>query len=123
MSLAVATINGRLTRDPEVREFDNGGSVTNFSLACDQYNGPNKDKTSQFWDIECWTPAQKVLSYLKKGDPITVSGELRQEEGNKEPKRRFYKLRVLQVGTLPPRGSSDGERIRAESGVEEEDPF
>lgn len=105
MSLAVATINGRLVRDPEVKELGTG-TVTSFTVACDQYNGKSKDKTPQYWDCECWGPAQAILKYFHKGDPITVSGSLRQDKvDNEKGKRTFYKLRVEEVGTLPARGS------------------
>lgn len=117
MSLAVATINGRLVRDPESKELG-GGNVTSFTVACDQYNGKGKDKTPQYWDCECWGPAQNVIKYFGKGDPITVSGTLRQDRvDNEKGKRTFYKIRVEQVGTLPPKGSGGPSQPEAD------DPF
>ena len=81
------------------------GKVTSFTVACDQYNGKSKEKTPQYWDCECWSPAQEVLKYFSKGDAIAVSGELRQDKvENAEGKRTFYKIRVNNVGTLPPKG-------------------
>ena len=107
MSFAIGTINGRLVREPETKEFQSG-SVTSFTIACDQYNGKNKEKTPQYWDCECWSPAQAILKYFSKGDPISVSGVLRQDKvENEKGKRTFYKLRVEQVGTLPPRGGGE----------------
>ncbi len=117
MSLATVQVNGRLVRDPESKELG-GGNVTSFTVACDQYNGKNKDKTPQYWDCECWGPAQAILKYFHQGDPITVAGTLRQDKvENEKGKRTFYKLRVEHVGTLPPKGSS------APSEPEADDPF
>jgi single-stranded DNA-binding protein len=122
MSFAVATISGRLVRDPEQKDIGSG-SVTSFTVACDQYNGKGKDKTAQFWDCECWSPAQAVLKYFGKGDPISVSGTLRQDRPPPKgdgPARTFYKLRIEQVGTLPPRGDTGS---RKESEPQDDDPF
>ena len=120
MSLAVATINGRLVRDPEVKELGTG-TVTSFTVACDQYNGKSKDKTPQYWDCECWGPAQAILKYFHKGDPITVSGSLRQDKvDNEKGKRTFYKLRVEEVGTLPARGTSAATLTAEDT---DDDPF
>jgi len=119
MSLAVATINGRLVREPESKELG-GGNVTSFTVACDQYNGRDKDKTPQYWDCECWGPAQAILKYFSKGDPITVSGTLRQDKPPPKgdgPARTFYKIRVENIGTLPPRGTSQPSEPEAD------DPF
>ncbi len=117
MSFAVMSISGRLVRDPEQKDIGSG-TVTSFTVACDQYNGKEKDKTPQYWDVECWSPAQAVLRYFKKGDPIAVSGNMRQDKReNEKGVRTFYKLRIEEVGTLPPKGSS------APSEPEDDDPF
>lgn len=118
MSFATAAISGRLTRDPSTKEIGSG-SVTSFTIACDQYNGKSNDKTPQFWDCECWSPAQSILQYFSKGDPISVSGQLRQNKGKKDEKRTFYSLRVEQIGTLPPKDSSNMNTV---SDPEPDDP-
>lgn len=123
MSFAVASISGRLVRDPETKEIGSG-TVTSFTVACDQYNGKGKDKTPQYWDCECWSPAQGILKYFSKGDPISVSGQLRQDKPppkDGQSARTFYKIRVDQVGTLPPKSGNGGGSGSSEPEVD--DPF
>ena len=123
MSFAVATIVGRLGADPETKSFGSGSEVVTFPLAVDQYNGKNKDKTTQWWDCECWSPAKVLFEYVRKGDMVSVSGRLRQDTVEKDgTKRRYYKLRVEDVA-LPPKGSnqSDGDRVKESSKTSGED--
>ena len=83
---------GNLGKDPETKEFENGKSVTNFSMATSE---SYKDKDGEWqerteWhDISAWQSmsAQK----LSKGDTVYVEGKLttrswEDSEGNKRYK-------------------------------------
>lgn len=73
---------GNLTRDPEVRQTQNGGQVVSFSLACnerwkDKASGEWRDK-AEFVNIVIFSEGlgKVAASYLKKGSKCYVAGKL-----------------------------------------------
>lgn len=73
---------GNLTRDVEVRTTPSGQSVANFSLAVSRswkdQNGQSQEQTS-FINCVAWgKPGEIIAQYVKKGDPLLVSGRLDQ---------------------------------------------
>ncbi len=81
---------GRLTRDPEIKEFGNGGKVANIGFAV---NNRRKNKESGQWeevpvwlDLKAfsWQTGRKLADlaekYLKKGQQIYVEGHLHLDE-------------------------------------------
>lgn len=83
---------GNLTRDIEVRTTPSGQTVANFSLAVSRswkgQDGQTQDQTS-FINCVAWgKPGEIIAQYVKKGDPLLVSGRLDQrsyddKDGNK----------------------------------------
>lgn len=83
---------GNLTRDVEVRTTPSGQSVANFSLAVSRswkdQSGQTQEQTS-FINCVAWgKPGEIIAQYVKKGDPLLVSGRLDQrsyddKDGNK----------------------------------------
>ncbi|OGS09010.1 MAG: hypothetical protein A2270_04260 [Elusimicrobia bacterium RIFOXYA12_FULL_51_18] len=97
---------GRLTRDPEVREFSNGGRVANIGFAV---NNTRKNPQSGQWeDVPVWVElkafnresgrklADLAEKYLRKGQQIYVEGHLvleewtGKEDGKKQSKMMVY---------------------------------
>ena len=78
---ATVTVTGNLTLDPEVRYLQSGKPVTNLHLGATRRrnnNGTWEDDgaplflpASLFGDKETW-----VADVLRKGDSVTVTGEL-----------------------------------------------
>ncbi len=83
---------GNLTRDVEMRTTTSGQTVANFSLAVSRswkdQNGQTQEQTS-FINCVAWGKAGEIVAqYVKKGDPLLVSGRLDQrsyedKDGNK----------------------------------------
>ncbi len=83
---------GNLTRDVEMRTTASGQNVANFSLAVGRTwkdaNGETKEQTS-FINCVAWGRAgETIAQYVKKGNPLLVSGRLDQrsyedKDGNK----------------------------------------
>ncbi len=96
---------GRLTRDPEVKTFGNGGKVANIGFAV---NNRRKNKDSGQWeDVPVWLDlkvfnretgrkmADLVESSLRKGQQIYVEGHLVLEEWTgKEDGKKASKMVV-----------------------------
>ena len=66
---------GRLGKDPEVRDLDNGSTVANFNLATsesykDRTTGEKKE-TTEWHNVICWKGLADIASkYLHKGDNV-----------------------------------------------------
>jgi single-strand DNA-binding protein len=111
----VATLNrvmliGRLTRDPEGRDFQGGGRVAKFGFAV---NNRKKNQNSGEWedvpvflDCEAFSRqegrklADLVLQHLKKGSQVYVEGALHLDEwADKKTGEKRSKLKVV-VGDI-----------------------
>lgn len=84
-------IQGRLTRDPELRRTGSGLAVASFCVAVDR-DFPSKDtgeKETDFINCVAWRQTGEFVSkYFTKGSMIVVSGRLQirnwtDNEGNK----------------------------------------
>lgn len=79
-------IQGRLTRDVELRRTGNGTAVASFTLAVDRDFG---DKETDFIDVVAWkNTAEFVDKYFSKGRMAVVVGRLQirnwnDKDGNK----------------------------------------
>lgn len=72
---ASVTLVGHLGRDPETKQLSSAaGSVTSFSLAT---TVKRKDaETTTWWNCSLFGKRGEALArYLKKGDPVLVTGE------------------------------------------------
>lgn len=83
-------LQGRLTRDPELRSTGSGIPVTSFSLAV---NG-KKDDTA-FIDCVAWRgTAEAICQYLGKGRMMVVEGSLQSREWNDKDGNRRKSIEV-----------------------------
>lgn len=77
MNVWLAT--GRVGRDAELRTTNTGKKVLGFTLANE--TGFGERKKTQWADCQIWGPrAEALANFIKKGDKLTVSGELTLEE-------------------------------------------
>ena len=72
------TIGGRITQDLELKSTTNGTPVLNFSIAINEKRG--EEERTVFVDITTWKDvAENTAKYMKKGQPVLVSGRLSQD--------------------------------------------
>lgn len=78
MALNKIFLQGRLTRDPELRRTGSGTAVTSFSLACDRdFKSQSGDKETDFIEVVAWkNTAEFVSKYFSKGRMAVVDGRL-----------------------------------------------
>ncbi len=89
----VWTVSGNVAADAELRSTSNNEKVLNFRLA--NSVGFGDRKTTQWVDASYWGKrAEAVAPYIKKGDRITISGELKLEEFTKRDGTPGSKLAV-----------------------------
>lgn len=73
---------GVLGRDPETKQFPNGGSVTTFSVATSEFwkdktTGERKEATEWHRITTSNRLAEIASKYLKKGGKVYIEGSLR----------------------------------------------
>ena len=77
----VVVIDGRLTRDPELRYLPSGTALCKIGIANGRHyktkDGEKKEDTT-FVNATAWgKTAEYVNQYIKKGDPVLIKGSLR----------------------------------------------
>ena len=73
---------GNLTRDPELKQLQSGGTVCRFGIASNrQFKNRQTGTTTQdvcFIDVDVWgAQAESCNQYLQKGRPVLVEGRLK----------------------------------------------
>ena len=76
------TVMGVLGRDPETKQFPNGGSVTTFSVATSEFwkdkaTGERREATEWHKITTNNRLAEIASKYLKKGGKVYIEGSLR----------------------------------------------
>ena len=75
-------LEGNLTKNPELKELQNGLKVCELSLACNRYvknNNNEYTKDVDFFRCECWNSlAEYLCSQGHKGQHIRIVGRLKQ---------------------------------------------
>jgi single-strand DNA-binding protein len=68
-------LSGNLGKDPETRFTPNGQKVTTFNVAVNQKKG--KEEVTTWVRVTVWGDQfDKMISYLKKGSHVVVTGRL-----------------------------------------------
>jgi single-strand DNA-binding protein len=107
---------GRLTRDPEVRSFANGGKVAMFGFAVN--NRRKNQQTGQweddpvFLDVEAFNrgdfgkKADLVEQYLRKGNQVFIEGHLKLDQWTSQDGQKRSKIKIVldDMQFLEPRG-------------------
>jgi len=78
-------LTGRLTRDPELRTLASGKTVTQFSLATNDYRGGTEK--AEYHNVVTWDRLAEICGqYLGKGQLVAVEGRIqtRQWEDDKK---------------------------------------
>lgn len=83
-------IHGRLTRDPDTKFFDGDKTLTKISVAVDRaFKDKDGNKATDFFNCVSFNKQAEIIDkYFKKGDGITVCGEMQNNpytdrDGNK----------------------------------------
>jgi single-strand DNA-binding protein len=78
MTINTVHLVGRAGRDPDVRYFESGSVVCNFTLAVDRRT--RKGDEPDWFNLEIWgKTAEIAANYVRKGSLVGVSGALKLE--------------------------------------------
>lgn len=107
------TLIGSVGNDPEIRNFESGDSVANFSLATTTFyknkEGERVDKT-QWHKLVAWKHlADLAEKYIKKGSPIAVNGsiEYRSYDAQDGSKKYITEIKVSSIKLLGKKGDTN----------------
>ena len=92
-----AVLVGRIVRDPEVRETENGAKVSNLTLAVPR-SFKNSEGIYETDFIRCtlWSGiATSTSEYCKKGDIVGIKGRLQVSSYNDENGNTKYSTEVI----------------------------
>ena len=113
MMMNITTLVGRLTKDPEVVETENGAKVSNISIAIPRpYKNVDGVYETDFIDVTLWNEiAEKTTEYCKKGDVIGVKGRIQVDSYEKDgEKRTSTKVVAERISFLQSRGQEEPAR-------------
>jgi single-strand DNA-binding protein len=90
-------IVGRLVRDPELHETDNGKKVTTITVAVPRsYKNSNGEYETDFINCVLWASiAQNTTEYCKKGDLLGIKGRVQTRTIEKEEERPTHLTEMI----------------------------
>jgi len=112
-------LEGRLTKDPELRYSPSGVAVTNFTLAVDRkFKNAQGEKETDF--IPCVTfkqLAEHCANYLAKGKLASVDGRIQVRTYNDKDGQKRWVTEIIadEVNFLSPKDSNDGNNSSGRS--------
>ena len=118
---------GNLGKDPEVKSFDNGGKIVNFTVGVTE-RGYKTREGKEIPDHTEWFNcsvrqnglAGVVEQYVKKGNKVYVEGKLRTREYEKDGQKKYLtELLVDNMELLTPKGESGSQPQQQQPVVEQ----
>ena len=115
MSVNKVILVGNVGKDPEYKDFDNGGSVAQFTLATTDRafktaNGTEVPERTEWHNIVLQNGLAKIAKeYVKKGNKLYVEGKIRTRsyEDNNDVKRYVTEVYGYNMEMLSPK--KDGQ--------------
>jgi single-strand DNA-binding protein len=111
------TLIGRLTRDPELKKFDEESNIAKFCIAVDGFKKRDGSQESYYFDCDAWrNTGENIAKYFSKGDKIAVSGEMtmRSYTDSDGKKRNAYSVKVDSFEFLQQKKQGDGKASDAD---------
>jgi single-strand DNA-binding protein len=87
-------LTGRLTRNPETRSLASGKTVTQFSVATNDYRGGTEK--SEYHPIVTWDRLAEICGqFLAKGSLVCIEGRLQTRQWEDDAKQRHWKTEIV----------------------------
>lgn len=88
---------GRLTKEPEIRETENGTKVTNITIAIPRpYKNDAGEYETDFIDCVLWNNvAQSAADYCKKGDLLGIKGRVQMRTTETKDNDPIQKMEIV----------------------------
>ena len=119
--LNIIALQGRLARDPELRQTNTGKSVASFTLACDRgRKDPNGNGQPDWIPCVAWEKtAEFICKYFGKGSLVAVDGRLqsRQYQDKSGNNRTAIEVVVQQAHFCGSKNDAPAARTQGEPSV------
>ncbi len=104
-------IVGRLVKDPELKESENGNPFTNITLAVPRsYKNVNGEYDTDFISCRLWDGiAQNANEFCKKGDLLGIKGRIETRNYEKDEKINYVTELIAEKITFLSSGKSKQE--------------
>ncbi|AAQ00828.1 MULTISPECIES: single-stranded DNA-binding protein [Prochlorococcus] len=103
MTINSINLVGRAGRDPEVRYFESGTIVANFTIAV---NRRSRNEEPDWFNLEIWgKQAQVAADYVKKGSLLGITGSFKQDQWKDKNTGENKSKPVIRVDRLELLGS------------------
>ena len=82
---------GRLTKDPEVRELEDGKKISSITLAVQRsYKNEKGEYDADFINCEIWDAlASSMKEYCRKGDMLAVKGRVHTDSYEVDGEKKY----------------------------------
>ena len=118
---------GFLGKDPEIKHFESGQSVANFSIATsDIYKDKqgNKQEATEWHNIVLWGKLAEIAEkYLKKGSMVYLEGKLKTRSWNDSEGKARYTTEVMGDKLTMLGGKPSNQSSNNQEGEEDDFPF
>lgn len=126
--LNTITIMGRLVRDPELRQTQNGANVASFTVAVDRDFGGRDggERETDFIDCVAWRQNGEFVSkYFRKGSMIVAQGRLqsRKWEDRDGNKRTSWEIQTERVWFGGPKAADEGGGLTPQQKLAEREEY
>lgn len=124
MSINKVILVGNVGRDPDVKYFDNGSAVANFTLATTERgytaaNGTQIPDRTEWHNIVCWRGLAKVAEqFIRKGSQVYIEGKIRSRtyDDANGVKRYISEIYVDNLELLGRRRDGEGDQTTPYAG-------
>ena len=111
MSINAINLVGRAGRDPEVRYFESGSIVANFTIAV---NRRSRNDEPDWFNLEIWgKQAQVAADYVKKGSLLGITGRFKLDQWQDKTTGENKSKPVIRVDRLELLGSKKDSLMNA----------
>ena len=87
-------LTGRLTRDPELRSLPSGKTVTNFSVATNEYR--KGEEYTEYHSVVTWERLAEICGqFLGKGQMVSLEGRLQTRRWEDDHKIKHYRTEIV----------------------------
>ncbi len=117
MSVNKVILVGNVGKDPDVKYFDNGSAVANFTLATTERgytaaNGTQIPDRTEWHNVVCWRGLAKVAEqFVRKGSQLYIEGKIRSRtyDDTNGVKRYVSEIYVDNLELLGRRRENEGD--------------
>lgn len=111
-------ITGNLGKDPEIKSFENGGKVANFTVGVTERGYKTKDGKDIPDHTEWFNCVVKqnglagvVEQYVKKGNKVLIEGKIRTREYEKDGQKKYVQEVIVEsMELLTPKGEGSSQQ-------------